>query len=281
MGLRAGFAEIDIMPPVGTHKAGWLKDIVADTILDPLCARVAIFESDGQSIAFVQLDTLSVRWTQTNAIRQNVAAAFGYPRSHVMVAATHNHAGPAIANCGEAPRDDAYVAELENRVVAAFGCALDTMQDAEVGFGSCFEFNVGHNRRVVMRDGTVRTHGSFADPNALYVEGPIDPEVAVLAARAKDGAMLGSFVNFACHPTHHGGGTVLSSGYPGVLARTMKAHGGGVTLFLNGAAGNVHTADPSAGGVDPSMEEIGLRLADDVSTVLANMTFRKSVRLGS
>ena len=281
MGLRAGFAEVDITPPLGTRKIGWLKNIVADTILDPLCARVAVLESEGQSLAFVQLDTLSVRWTQTNAIRHKVAAAFGFPAGRIMVAATHNHAGPAIANCGEVSRDDAYIAELEKRVVSAFGQALDAIQEAEVGFGSCSEFGVAHNRRVVMRNGTVRTHGTFADSNALYVEGPIDSEVAVLAARGKDGRILGSIVNFACHPTHHGGGTAFSAGYPGVLAKTMKERDAGVTLFLNGACGNIHTANPAAGGADMSMEEVGRRLADDVSDVLSRMDFRKALRLES
>jgi len=40
MALKVGFAEVDITPPVGTHKIGWLKDIVSDTVLDPLSARV-------------------------------------------------------------------------------------------------------------------------------------------------------------------------------------------------------------------------------------------------
>jgi hypothetical protein len=127
----------------------------------------------------------------------------------------------------------------------------------------------------------VRTHGNFADPNALYLEGPIDPEVAVLAARAEGGRILGSIVDFTCHPTHHGGGTALSAGYPGMLARTMKQRDGGITLFLNGAAGNVHTAGPTAGGADMPMEEVGRRLADDVCGVLADMDFRKALRLHS
>jgi hypothetical protein len=39
MALRAGLAEVDITPPVGTHKIGCLRDIVSDRVLDPLCAR--------------------------------------------------------------------------------------------------------------------------------------------------------------------------------------------------------------------------------------------------
>ncbi len=281
MSIRVGFAEVDITPPVGTHKIGWLRDLITDTVLDPLYARIFVMACGGRTIAFVQLDTLSIRWTQTTAIREQVSKRHGVPGDGIMVSATHNHAGPAVANCGDVRRDDAYIGQLIEKVVTGFGRAVADMQEAEIGFGSCFEFGVAHNRRVIFRGGTVRTHGTFDDADALCVEGPIDPELAVLAARARDGRLLGAVVNFACHPTHHGAGTALSAGYPGVLAATMKEGGCPVTLFLNGAAGNLHTSDPCAGGADLSMEETGRRLAADAQRVIAEMTFRKTVRLGA
>jgi hypothetical protein len=179
------------------------------------------------------------------------------------------------------PRDDAYVETLTTKVVQAFGEALARMQDAEIGASSVFEWRISHNRRVVMRDGTVKTHGTFADPNSLYIEGPIDPEVGVLAARGSDGQLLGLLVNFSCHPTHHGGDTVLSGGYPGVLAREMKSRGCPVTLFFNGAAGNLHTSDPAAGGADMGMEAAGMVLAEDASAALAKMSFSDDIRVTS
>jgi hypothetical protein len=281
MSLSAGFAEIDITPPVGTHKIGWLRDSVADRIADPLFARVAVLESQGQHLSFVQLDTLSIRWTQTNAIRQTVAKQYGVAGNRIMVAATHNHAGPAVANCGLVRRDEAYTEALVDKIVLAVGQAMANLQEAQLGMGSCFEVDVAHNRRVVMRDGTVRTHGNFDDPDALHVEGPIDPELAVLAARDTGGRWLGAIVNFACHPTHYGADTTLSAGYPGILAATMKDRGCPVTLFLNGAAGNIHTSNPYAGGADMPMDQVGRRLADDTSDVMTGLAFRDSVRLRS
>jgi len=280
MPIRAGFAEVDITPPLGTHKIGWLRDIVADEVLDPLFARVAVLESDGQRVAFVQLDTLCVRWTTAAEVRNRVAEAYGFPGDRVMVAATHNHAGPAVANVGDVRRDDAYVATMVAKIITAFGQALERLEEAEVGFGRAVEFGVGYNRRVVMRDGTVCTHGRFSDPNALCFEGPVDPEVAVLAARKKDGELLGAMVNFACHPAHHGGGTALSGGFPGCLAREMKARDCPVTLYLNGASGNIATADPSRDGAGKSMEEIGRILADDTTRAMEAMRFRNRLRLG-
>ncbi len=279
--MHAAFAEVDITPPLGTRKIGWLKLLVADRVLDPLFARVAIIASAGTQIAFVQLDTLCVRWTQTTDIRRRIEERYGFPGGNIMVAATHNHAGPAVATVGDVERDDAYVETLVTKVVETFGRALEGLVEAELGFGSGFEFNVAHNRRVIMRDGTVRTHGRFSDPLALCLEGPIDPEVAVMAARRKDvGAkqsaspLLGIVVNFACHPTHYGSNGTLSAGYPGALAAEMKSRGCPVTLFLNGASGNLHTSDPTRNGADKSSDEVGKILADDVSKVLEKIEFR-------
>ena len=279
MSLRAGFAEVDITPPLGTQKIGFKRVIYSDHVIDPLFARVAVIEAAGTQIAFVQLDTLCILWEDVREIRSRVARKFGIAPEAVMVCATHNHAGPAVADSGDARRDEAYVRTMIDRVVDAFEQALAALAPAEVGFGSGVEFRVAHNRRVVMRDGTVCTHGRFTDPNALFLEGPIDPEVAVAVFRRPGGALLGALVNYACHPTHHGAGTGLSAGYPGVLAREMKAAGCPVTLFLNGASGNVHTADPTRGGADMPMETAGRLLAETVQAVIDRVEYTSSLEL--
>ncbi len=280
MPLRAGFADTDITPPLGAHKIGWIVDIVIDEITDPLFARIAVIESGHSQIAFIQLDTLCLRWTRTNDIRRRVQDRYGFPGDNIMVAATHNHAGPAVAHCGDVPRDDAYIETMVGNIVECFGRALDNMQQAEIGLASVSEWNISHNRRVVMRDGTASTHGPFRYPDALYVEGPIDPEVAVLAARGTGGDLLGAIVNFACHPADHGGDTIASGGFPAALAREMKDRGCPVTLFLNGASGNICSGDPYR-GIDLSLEQMGRALADDTSKALGEMSFAGGVSLNA
>lgn len=278
MPLCAGFAEADITPPLGTHKIGWLIDIIGDQVADPLFARAAVFANGSQTIVFVQLDTLSVRWTLVNDIRRRVEQQFGIPGAGIMVSATHSHAGPAVANLGRVTRDEGYIETLTCKCVEMVGKAFATRRPVEWGFGHTVNFLVAHNRRVVMRDGSARTHGNFGDPEALYPEGPIDPELAVLAARDLDGNLLGCLVNYSCHPTHHGGDTVFSAGYPGVLAREMRAAGCPCTLYLNGAAGNLHTGDPIIMR-DMGMEDAGTALAADVQRVLAEMSFNREATL--
>src|SRR5207248_3848974 len=103
------------------------------------------------------------------------------------VSATHNHGGPAVYTIGEVERDDRYARTMVERVVEMFAGAVARLRAAEAGFGRGVNFEVTHNRRIVMREGIVRTHGTFDDPQALCFEGPVDPELVVLAARDGDG----------------------------------------------------------------------------------------------
>jgi hypothetical protein len=277
--LRAGFAEVEISPPIGTKKIGWLQDITIATVRDPLFARVAVFESDRERAAFVQLDLLSIRWTQVNDIRRRVEAQFGFPGERILVCATHNHAGPAVAGVEPLPRDESYIESMVRKVVAAFGQALAGSVEAEIGFGHALEWELARNRRFIMRDGTVKTHVN-ADLPVLCREGPIDPEVAAVAVRSRAGDMLGCLASFTCHPTHEGGTTVASAGYPGALAKEMKSRGAPVTVYLNGASGNVHHQDPFLQPHDRSIDDFGRRLADDVSAAMKEITYRPAVRIG-
>jgi hypothetical protein len=133
-----------------------------------------------------------------------------------------------------------------------------------------------------MRDGTARTHGTFDHPEALHLEGPIDPEVAVIGVRGTvTGNLLGALVNFSCHPTHHGADGAIDAGYPGVLARALAERGCPITLFLNGASGNVHTSDPADGGEGLSAEQAGQILARDAWDVLQGLSHELAPRLAA
>ena len=282
MTIKAAFSEVDITPPAGTKKAGWMQDLEARTFLDPLFARSALFQdAGGNKAAFIQLDTLSVRWSDTDDIRKRIASECGFPAANIMIAATHNHAGPAIARLTPVKKETAYLEDMKQKCVSAFSRALSGLEEVEIGFASAREFDVAFNRRTVMRDGTVKTQAVFAkNPDALCMEGPADPEVAVVMARNKSGKMLGALVNFACHPTHHGGTNEISAGFPGVLAAKMRQWGCPVTLFLNGAYGNVITTDFQR-GISVSMEVAGERLFNDVQTACGQMTFSSDVSVGS
>lgn len=277
--FKAGFAEVDITPPMGTPKQGSNSKTVASSVADPIYARAAVFELGAERFAILQLDTALILAGETASIRARIAKDHGFPGDRVMVAATHNHAGPALINEG-LPRSETYIATLVEKCAEAMGKAIAARQEAQVALGVAFEFNVAFNRRILMRDGTTRTHGSFKDPNALAFEGPIDPEVGAFAVRGRDGKMLGALVNFACHPAHHWNDGVISGGFPGVTARLLKDSGIPVPMFLQGAAGNMHHQDPR-GLPEKSKEEIGKILAADVQKALQSAKWTTPAKLSA
>lgn len=279
--LRAGFAQGDITPPLGVCKIGWIIRIIAGQILDPLFARACVLDNGETAIGVIQFDTLFVPAEHAGIVRGRIAERFGFPGDRVMLAATHNHAGPAMVDSGEVTCDPDYVSHLLEQAAEVFGEALAARQPAEIGMGRAFEWEVAHNRRVRMRDGTVRTHGRFTDPEALCFDGPIDPEVGVIVVRTAEGQPLGCLVSFSCHPTHHGGDTTISAGFPGVMARALATQGCPHTLFLNGPAGNTHTADPTRDGADVDMDSAGGRLAAAVLRAREGMEFRSEVHLAA
>ena len=284
--MKAGFAEVDITPKLGTLKGGWWTYLPAKEIADPLFARAAVFEGQGVCVGFIGLDVLSIRWSTVNEIRQGIESETGVSGKSIMVSATHNHAGPGLYKAvrvnpeqteqGKRYRSYQRDAELIESVVRkcrqAFCTAWASRQEALLGYGHGFEFRVAHNRRVVMRNGTVKTHGTFKEPNALYIEGPVDPEVGILAAKTPEGKLLGCLLDYTAHPTHHGGDHVISAGYPGVISRLLKERGYGICLYFNGATGNVHTMDHRT-QVDTTMDQAGTFLAETATKVLDSMAW--------
>ncbi len=282
MALRAGFAQSDITPPLGTEKAGWLQKIVADTVLDPLHAHVAVFEWDSVRVGFVSLDLISISAEQTASIRK-LAEEAGVPGANLLVAATHNHAGPAVVNMWPTTCDDAYVELMIQRTAEAVATAVARLAPARVGVSSCTEGRIAFTRRFIMKDGTVRTHPKPHSPDIRCAEGVVDPELGAVCVKGEDDRVLGFLVNFACHPTHHGGDTCISAGYPGRLSVELKQAYGDqcVSVFLNGACGNVSHTNPLDPDYSGDMEWIGKTLAGRVSEMVEGMQFTGDLPLSS
>lgn len=279
--MKAGFAAIDVTPPMGACIGGWIKSVPATEVLDPVFVRACVLESGGERLGLLQVDGVRAPWSVVCAVRRAIEDRYGVPGDRVMVAATHNHACGAIDASYHVKPDPAYVATVQGALVSAFGRAVERLETAEWGVASVPEFRFARNRRVRQRDGTTKTHGKFSDPGALCYEGPIDPEVAVLAFRDANGGMLGVWVNYACHPTDNGSNGKISAGWPGATAKLLAERGVPDTLFLNGAAGNIATPDPQNDGRRPGIGEIGAMLAGDVQQALAKMTWRKEARLSA
>ena len=97
--LLAGFAEIDISPPLGTQIAGDIgRPRPTEEIREPIFARAAVFENEGTKLCVLVLDLLGIGHEWADRIRDGAAERFGFDRRAVMVHTTQTHSAPSLGN---------------------------------------------------------------------------------------------------------------------------------------------------------------------------------------
>ena len=190
---------------------------------DDLHARALVVDDGTTQAAVVSCDLIGVDRHTTEAVRGLVAAATDIPAEHVMVCATHTHAGPR----GMHRQEDSALRDVQNRLIAgAVEQAWRNKRPCVLKAGRGSVDSVSQSRR---------------DPAA-----PIDDTLRVLLfdALRHDEPPVASVVNFACHATvlYHTN-MQISADYPGqALATVRKIVGDAPSLFLQGACGDINPA---------------------------------------
>ena len=246
--LRIGFAQSDITPPVGATMtgAGLVRSVGTD---DPLLARALVAQSGDQTMAIVGVDLVKIRRDLADAAIAQASQRTGIDRDAVMICCSHNHSSPFVPMGG--PNNKDYLSTLPGLIADSIEQAYKALQPARMLLGRSLVYDGLHNRRVVSKaDGLVlntwlkKVNDLERTPQVLGTAGPIDPELWVARFDALDGRVLGTLVNFTCHPNLHDRIRLKtwSADFPGVIAEQMaQAYGEQVVcVFTQGASGNVN-----------------------------------------
>ncbi|HSJ05022.1 MAG: hypothetical protein ACAI34_20185 [Verrucomicrobium sp.] len=281
--LRVGASQIKITPPDGIPLAGYYSERGSEGVLDDLFARALVFEKDGNQAVMVTLDLITTTKPLVDETRKAIEKQSGIPGAQVLITASHTHTAPVIT--GRGPRDNVfggskditrqYNASLPTLIAECVEQAKVRLTPASLAVGVSVEKGLAFNRRFFMKDGSVSWNPRKLDPNIVEPAGPVDPEVAVLAVNDPKGKALATLVNFALHPDTVGG-TRISADYPGVMTGLVGAWRGGdsVTLFANGACGNINHRD-----VLWDSPQKGLGEATRIGTILAASAFKAARQL--
>jgi len=259
--FKAGFAERDVSPAIGSEKPGDYGKAYNTSFHDPCKARASVFDDGVNRVAIVGLDALFIRAKTVREIREAIEKKCGIPAGSILISASHSHsAGPmGLFLPGEfdhaSPEvrklvyeetvvaDPAYLEKVKAGIVEAV-CEADAKRvDANCGAGFGLAENTVFNRRFQMKQGHAMTHPGQGNPDMIKPAGPTDPQVGVLGAWGADGKFLGCIVNFASHCTTGPGG--ISADYVYYLEKTIRGLMGddAVVVFLPGMAGDVTQVD--------------------------------------
>ncbi len=277
--IKAGFATEDITPKIGASIPGGFRPNPSKGVRDPLLAVACVVTDGATPVALVGIDSLFVGKETVKAARERIEKATGIPGANVLVGASHTHSGGPLVGCLGNEADPEYQEQVARAVAAAVESAWKSLQPVELGVGTGKEDTIAFNRRFLMRDGREITHpgkpGTKFHDQIVRPSGPVDPDVGVLAFRKPGGALIGAFVNFACHCTVVGGNE-FSADYVAALRKHLKAKIGADAPvgFLGGPSGDITQVDNRS-----TAKEFGPDHADMMGQKLAAEAWRTVGRM--
>jgi hypothetical protein len=239
--FRAGAARVDITPApdaalpmsgYGGRKEGFTA------VHDDLNVRAVVVDDGVSQAAIIACEVIGLSAAFWEKIVARLTRETAIPADHILLAAVHTHAAPAIGTYDEpadgdlARRRAAYVQTLENAIAAAVVQAKASLQPARIGFGEG-RAHVNMNRRARDADG-----GWMLGNNP---DGVSDKTVAVIEFETLAGLPIAIVSNYAVHATVLGPGNLqISSDIAGATSRFVERHYGGrlVSPWTSGAAGD-------------------------------------------
>lgn len=261
--FRAGFARVDVTPPLGVAVSGYFKDRFASGVLDALTAStLALACGEGRAVV-IALDNLMIDHDTMAAYREQVAQKAGVSPEEVFISCSHTHTGPLVGRSeldensyGEKPYGDYLGRKLAD-------CAYLAMQDlhpTKLAYAVGQAPEIAFVRRFRMKDGGIRTNPGVDNPDILAPIGDVDERVNVLRF-VREGTSEIIVANFGVHPDTIGGDEI-SADYPHFVRKTTEAALENVRcMFFNGAEGdvnhvNVHPRGGAGNGMHKCFDDV-------------------------
>ena len=254
--LKVGFSQLDITPPVGAIMTGPRLPITRGTD-DPLMVRTMVVQNGDRTLAIVGIDLVKIRIDLTDEAIEEASNRTGIEREGILVCASHNHSSPFIPMGG--PNNEKYISTLPGLIADSIKKANAELQPSRMSLGRSLIYSGVQNRRVITKSDGMALNNWLKKlddlektPQVLGTEGPIDPEMWVARFDSLDGKVLGTLVNFTCHPALHNrrghkddGESHWSADFPGVIAEHIAERYGeqAICVFTQGASGNINPVE--------------------------------------
>mgnify|MGYP001050396108 CR=1 FL=1 len=266
----AGVAARDITPPVGIRNRNWgpaTTDIATGVHRPFQLTALAVSESaDDEPVVIFGVDATWWRRVADYAeLEAALVTGLGMDADRFVFCLSHTHAG-AVLGAGDVHLPggefiEPYLRALREAAVAAGREAIATRQPAAIDWatGRC---DLAADRESQVGDRAVVGFNPTR---------PADDAVLVGRITAADGRVLGTVVNYACHPTTLAWqNSLLSPDYVGAMRELVEDATGAPCLFLQGASGDLAPREQYVGDTSIA-DRHGRMLGHAALSALASM----------
>lgn len=236
--LSVGIARRDITPPAGIRAKNWgpADWECSDGAHRPFeLTALALTGRDRRPRVLLAVDgTWWRRVADEQRVRGTILAGLELEPDQLLLSLSHTHAGAVLCAADvDLPGGELIPGYLDSLAAAGIEAGKDALDTAVPGR---IEWTTG-------RCGLASDRELDVDGRALVgfnPAGEADDTVVVGRITTADGTMLGTLVNYACHPT-----TIawhsreLSPDYVGALREVVETASGAPCLFVQGASGEL------------------------------------------
>jgi neutral ceramidase len=308
-GLRAGAHAEDITPTkLPSPINGNMKGNFSSTVTDPMHARAFALHDGKTELIFCIVDACMIPREITEAAKAVAARETGVPAANLLISATHSHSCATMVAVFQSDPDPAYLAEVPARIARAMVRAHANLEPAEIAWGKDADPTQVFNRRWFVQTGQTYENpfDSMGDrawmnpgyKNAKVTEpsGPVDPEVSILAARAKAGGRpIAVLANYSLH--YVGGLPAISADYFGAFARELTQRLNAtdaryqgkppfVGIMSNGTSGNINNVNyagtaPARRGPGEQINAVAKSVGDAAMRAYEKLAWQSSAPLAA
>jgi hypothetical protein len=297
--LRAGAALVDITPRVWpVSLLGSFNDRQATVAHDPLSVRAVVLDDGRMRLAWAICDSCVVPRELFEEAKQIASRRTGIPTNRMLMAATHTHSAPAVAQLNAIPCQPQYRRQMIEGLAEAIALAAERLQPARIGWGVASVPEEVFNRRWYLKQelvgpnpfgqmDRVKMNPRAGSPDLLRPAGPTDPDVSVVSIQTAAGKPLALVANYSLHYVGDVPPGTVSADYFGEFARQIAQRLGAddsfVAMMTNGTSGDVNNINfpnprPKV-GIFERIRAVASRVADAAQEACRKMQYQERVEL--
>ena len=257
--LKAGVAKEKITPPLGVDLWGYgfYLNRKSTGINDELYARAIEFDDGRNKVLIIACDLGGLGRYFVQECKKEIFQSLGIPKDNISVCVTHTHSGPAMIYMEGLGRvDKKYMIFLKEKIIAVAKKADKNREEVKIGVGKG-KSEIGFNR--VVKDGL------------------IDNELLVLRVDNMDSEVKAIMYNCGVHAVSlRGDNCLISADWPGYTNKKIEEEKHCISIFLQGACGDINVKDPS--GYE-GLKENGKNLAREIFKVQEKLKWKKNLKI--
>ena len=251
--LQAGFARLDITPPMGIPVIGYFLVRKAEGVLDNLEVNALALRHGENTVLLLSIDKCELSRKNNDIIKNAISKKTGVQTDAIFVHCTHTHTGPGFTLAGGDDEESKqmvidYEKFLVTRCVDASVFAIEDLKPAKMGYAVGNAPDIAFIRRFRMKDGSIKTNPGVNNPDIVAPIGEVDERVNVLRFEREGGETI-VLANFGDHPDTVGGNKI-SGDWPTLTRHVFeRAIDNAKCVVFNGAQGDVNhvKVNPTAG----------------------------------